>query len=208
MDIEFHGANAITLTYKKIRVVIDDNLEEVGLKSIVKDGDIALYTGPHNTPKAKVHLLLDHPGEYEVHDIAIFGIPMRAHMDEAGKQDATMFKVILGDVRVLVTGHVYPELSDRQLESIGIVDVMFVPVGGNGYTTDPGGALQLIKKISPKIAIPTHYADKAIKYPVSQQTLEEALHGLSMEPSATVDSLRLKASDLQDTNQLIVLNRQ
>ena len=56
-----------------------------------------------------------------------------------------------------------------------MVDVLFVPVGGNGYTLDAIGALKIIKKIEPKIIIPTHYADKAIKYEVPQADLDEVM---------------------------------
>jgi len=79
-------------------------------------------------------------------------------MDEAG-HNATMFKLIVGDQSVLFTGHIYPELNEAQMEAIGRVDVMVVPVGGNGYTIDPVGALKLIKEVEPKLVIPTHYAE-------------------------------------------------
>ncbi len=48
----------------------------------------------------------------------------------------------------------FPKLTDAEQEAIGIVDVMFVPVGGSGYTLDAAGALQLIKAVEPKIVIP------------------------------------------------------
>jgi hypothetical protein len=33
-------------------------------------------------------------------------------------------------------GHIYPELSEDQLEQIGMVDILVVPVGNSGYTLD------------------------------------------------------------------------
>ncbi len=205
MDIQFYGANCIAISGKQYRIVVDDNLEDLGKKSILKDGDIVLYTGPHSLPNIESPLVVDHPGEYEVSGISIYGVAARAHMDEDGQFGSTMFKIIVNDIRILVTGHIYPELSERQLEDIGTVDVMFVPVGGNGYTTDPVGALKLIKKIEPKLVIPTHYDDKSLNFPVPQQTLEQAITGLSMEPKETVDKLKLKSSDFGETTQLIVV---
>jgi len=205
MDIQFYGANCIVIGGKQYRIVIDDNLADLGKKSIVKSGDIILYTGPHGIPGVESPLVVDHPGEYEVSGISIYGIAARAHMDEPSKKDATMYKIIIDDVRILVTGHIYPELSERQLEDIGTVDVMFVPVGGNGYTTDPVGALKLVKKVEPKLVIPTHYDEKGLNYPVPQQTLEQAITGLSMEPKETVDKLKLKGSDLSETTQLAIV---
>jgi len=209
MDLQYYGANCVKISTKKATVVIDDNLDKLGLKSITKKDDIALFGMAHDNPSQEVKLVIDSAGEYEVSDVSIQGIPARGHMDEAGKITATIFKMIIEDVRVVSLGHIYPELNDQQLEAIGTVDVLLVPVGGNGYTLDPIGALKLIKKIEPKLVIPTHYADNAIKYEVPQQDLENALKELAMEPRETVDKLKLKSGDfVSDVTQLVVLERQ
>ena len=126
-------------------------------------------------------------------------------MDEEGKKSAVVYKVTWGDTRVLVTGHVFPKLSEEQLETIGIVDVMFVPVGGNGYTLDATGALQLIKAVEPKIVVPTHYEQKGLDYEVPQAGLSDALQALGMEPKEAVTKLQFKPAEVTDTTQLIVL---
>lgn len=208
MDIQFYGANCITLTTKQARVTIDDNLADLGAKSVAKAGDIAIFTGVHADPTAEAKIMIDQPGEYEVSGVSIYGIAARAHMDEDKQKTATMYKFIVDDMRILVTGHIYPELSDAQLEAIGMIDVMLVPVGGNGYTLDSVGALKLIKKIEPKVVIPTHYDNKDLQFAVPQQSLEDALKGLAMEPKETTVKLRTKAADLGDaTTQLIVLEQ-
>jgi L-ascorbate metabolism protein UlaG (beta-lactamase superfamily) len=208
MDIQFYGANCIVLTTKHARVVVDDNLVDLGRKSITKAGDIALFTGAHGDPAQPVKIVVDQPGEYEVSGVSIYGIAARAHIDEEKQKTVSMYKIIIDDLRILVTGHVYPELSDAQLETIGMVDVLFVPVGGNGYTLDPIGALKLIKAIEPKLIIPTHYDSSAIKYPVPQQELEQALKALAMEPKETIAKLKVKAGELGDIAQLTVLEQQ
>jgi len=205
MDLQFYGANCLSITHKTARIVIDDNLAELGLKSITKPDDVVLFTSPSHDVKAR--LVFDSPGEYEVSDISIAGIAAQAHTDEPDKFNATIFKLTFADQSVLVTGHVYPKLNDKQLEAIGHVDVLVVPVGGNGYTVDPTGALQLIKAIKPRVVVPTHYADKALKFPVPQQTLAQALQEMAMEPKETISKLRLKPSELTDITQLIVIER-
>ncbi|HUS25736.1 MAG TPA: MBL fold metallo-hydrolase [Nevskiaceae bacterium] len=207
MEIQFHGANCITITTKQARLNIDDNLTDLGAKSVAKEGDVALFTGLHAEPGHTPKLLLDQPGEYEVSGVSIYGIAARSHMDEQGKKSTTMYKLIMDDIRLLITGHVYPELTDAQLEQIGTIDVMLVPVGGSGYTLDGIGALKLIKKIEPKLVIPTHYANDKLQFPVPEQSLEQALQGLAMEPKETVAKLKLKPIDLGDTTQLIVLEQ-
>ncbi len=205
MDIQFYGANCIAISDKQSRIIVDDNMADLGAKTILKEGDIALFTTSHASQSAK--LVIDQPGEYEVSDISIYGIAARAHMDVEGQKTATMYKLVVDDTNVLVTGHIYPELSDSQLEAIGMVDVMFVPVGGNGYTLDAVGALKLIKKIEPKIIIPTHYDDPALKFPVPQQPLDAALKTLAMEPKEVTRKLKIKAAELTDLAQLIVVEK-
>lgn len=207
MEIQYYGANCVRIVTKKATITIDDNLAELGLKSVTKVGDIALFTGPHSAPASAVKIAIDLPGEYEVSDTSIQGVAAQAHIDESGLA-ATIFKIIGEDIRLVALGHVHPDLADKQLEDLGTVDVLIVPVGGHGYTLDSIGALKLIKKIEPKLIIPTHYADKAIKYPVPQDELEVALKELAIEPKETTDKVKIKASELGEITQLIVLERQ
>ncbi|MDB5184263.1 MAG: Zn-dependent hydrolase [Candidatus Saccharibacteria bacterium] len=206
MDLQFFGANCISISFKNIRVVVDDNLAALGAKSITKPDDISLFTGPHaGAPEGR--LMFDMPGEYEVSDVSIVGIPAHAHIDEAG-ENATMYKIIIGDLSILIAGHVHPDsINDKMLERIGLVDVLFVPVGGSGFTLDSGGALKFIKEIEPKLVIPTHYASSGLHYEVPQADLESALKDMAMEPKERIAKLKLKPTELSEGTQLIVLER-
>jgi L-ascorbate metabolism protein UlaG (beta-lactamase superfamily) len=207
MELSYHGANCVRIVTKKASITIDDNLGELGLKGVMKAGDIALFTSKHTAPKMDTKLVIDQPGEYEVSDTSIQGIGARAHLDEAGL-NATMFKIIGEDIRLVVLGHIYPDLSESQLEALGTVDVLVIPVGGNGYTLDAIGAAKIIKKIEPKLIIPVHYEDKSIKYEVPQSQLPEALKVIAIEPKETVPKLKIKSGELAEITQLVVLERQ
>ncbi len=209
MEVQFFGANCIKINSKKFSVVIDDNLLKLGLKPITKKDDISLRTSQELIPApGEVKFSADMPGEYEISGAIIHGVAARSHMDEEGKSSATIYTIEAEDTKIAVIGHIYPELSEEQLESIGMVDAAIVPVGGNGYTLDGAGALKVIKKIEPKIVIPTHFADKAINYEVPQAALTDALKGLAMEPSETVAKLKVAPTELSDSTKLIVLERQ
>ncbi|MFZ1249776.1 MAG: MBL fold metallo-hydrolase [Candidatus Saccharimonadales bacterium] len=206
MDIQFFGANCLVLSNKQTRIVIDDNLAGLGGKSITKEGDTCLFTYAHPEKMKGGKITIDIPGEYEVNGVAIYGMPNRAHMDEEKERSTTMYKITSGDLKVLVTGHVFPKLSETKLEDIGLVDVMCVPVGGNGYTLDATGAMQLIKQVEPKLVVLTHYDDQTLKFPVSQQSLEDALKVIGMEPKETTKKLQYKASEVA-TTQLVILEK-
>ncbi len=206
MDTQFYGANCITITTRHARLVIDDTLTDLGAKSIAKEGDIALFTSAHGDPAQHAKLVVDKPGEYEVSNVSIFGIAARSHVDTEDAKTAVMYKIVAEDCSILVTGHIYPKLTNVQLEAIGMVDVLFIPVGGNGFTLDGVGALSLIKEIEPKLVIPTYYEDARLTMPVPAQPLEQALKALGMEPKETAAKLRLKGIEFGDNTELIVLD--
>lgn len=208
MELQYYGANCLRITSKKAAIVVDDNLDQVGLKNVTKPADISLRTSKLIPEAKEAAFKAETPGEYEIAGVIIRGIAARAHMDEEGKKTAVIYTVSSDDTKVAILGHVYPQLSEDQLEEIGMVDVLMVPVGGNGYTLDGLGALKLVKQIEPKIVIPTHYADKAVKYEVPQAELADSLKSLAMEPAETVAKYKIKPGDLSDTTHLVVLERQ
>lgn len=206
MEITYHGGNCLKINAKKATIVIDDNLVALGQKSITKPDDISLVSSDH-VGSAGGRLVIGMPGEYEVSDISIQGVAARGSMDEANTLKATIFKISADDITVVILGHVFADITDDEVEDIGHVDVLFVPVGGSGYTLDGVDALKLIKKFAPKVVVPTHYADGALSYEVPQAKLEDAIKALAMEPSQTVQKLKLKSVDIPESLQLYVLER-
>lgn len=203
MDVQFYGANCLAVSYKNTRIVIDDNLSELGKKSITKSEDVAIWTSNQLATDAK--LKFSGPGEYEVGDISIVGISAKPFMNDDSGKTVTMYKLMTTDVNVLICGHILGDLNTSQLEQIGTIDVLCVPVGNNGYTLDPVGVLKLIKDIEPKIVIPTHYKQNGVKYPVEQIDLDKALKEIGMEVKERVPKLKIKSADLTDLTQLVVL---
>ena len=208
MELTFYGANCVRLAARKAQVVVDDNLKKLGLKEVTKPSDISLRTNREMPAHPEAVFSAEMPGEYEIAGMVIRGIAARSHMDEEGKKSAVIYTIQADDTKVVILGHIYPELSEQQLEQIGMIDVAVVPVGGNGYTLDGAGALTVIKQIEPKVVIPTHYTDKGIKYEVPQSSLDEAVKNLGMEISEKSAKFKIKPSELSDTSRLVVLERQ
>lgn len=205
MEIQYYGSNCIRITTKKSSVVIDDNLSDLGIK-VAKDGDTVLSTSVNeDKPKVKAKLNIDQPGEYEVSDISVLGIPTKSYKDDEGTLNGTIFKLEGDDVKIAVIGNSNADLTDSQLETLGAVDVLIVPVGGNQNTLSGSDALRISNKVEPYILIPTHYADKSIKYKEPQMSLTEALKELAMEPSETVQKLKLKSSNFIEGEATILV---
>lgn len=207
MDIQFFGANCIVISTKNARLVVDDNLADMGSKSPAKSGDVALFTGPQHSSPKDARLMIDQPGEYEVLGMLVEGIAADPVAGE-GTKTSTLYKISFDDVSVLITGHIASSLSELQAEAVGMVDVMFVPVGG-GATLGGADALKLIKKVEPKLVVPTYYASNKLKLDDSPKSLNDSLSDLGMEVQETTSKLRLKPGGLVDAlQQLVVLEEQ
>lgn len=173
MELQYFGANSLKFTTKKAVIAVDPGSDITTLKADLKKANSVLLTQPSLKPDSTDGLfVIDCPGEYEFEDYAVKGIPAQAHTAPSGDKSATMYCISSNDTRVLVTGHIDPKLSEEQLESIGIVDVVIVPVGGTGYTLDATGAANVVRAIEPKVVIPVHSSDDGLSYEVPQQELE------------------------------------
>lgn len=206
IEIEYFGGNCVKISDKKASIVVDDNLEELGLKTKISDKDISLVTSQDIKVDKGGRFTVDCPGDYEISEVSIKGIATRAHLDEAGER-STIYVIRMGDFTIAIIGHIYPEMTDDLAEKIGLVDVIIIPVGGSGYTLDPVGAMKVATQLEPKIVIPTHYADPAIKYTVPQTTLEEFVKLLGVGEVEPVKILKLKESDLGEKMRTVVVER-
>lgn len=188
-DIEYKGGNTVVVSTKKTTVVIDPKRSVNGQKDVVVAEAVEVATEPRfavNGSDAKLHV--EGPGEYEVGDIAIRGVPATRHLDaETDEPIGTIYRVEIGDVRIAVIGNIAPKVTEDQLEAVGVVDIVIIPVGGNGYTLDAESAAMLVRQIGPKAVIPVHYADDALTYEVPQDELDRFVKELALpveEPGA------------------------
>lgn len=193
LDIEYKGANTVVCATKKTRVVFDPASAGKVAASLVRHDDIVVVTEDRFVAEQTGRLLFDGPGEYEVGDVAIKGIPAQRHLDsEADVHGTTIYRLEVGGLRVAVLGNVAPKLHEDQLEQIGVIDLVVLPVGGNGYTLDATAAAAVVRQLDPKGVIPIHYQDSAIKYDVPQDTVAIFEQELGA-PVEKVSRLKLKS---------------
>lgn len=207
MDISYYGANCVEVTTKQLTLVVDATLSQVGLKDrIVKDTAVYIATHHDFMPGNAPGIRVDGPGEYEIKDISIVGVPAQRMTDHTDAKQATMYRVSVGDVSIAIIGHVAVPLDEEQLEKLGVIDVLVVPVGGNGYTLDNHHAAAVVRQVDPKVVIPTHYADDALRYEVPQMELEPFLKEISAQHEV-LPKYKIKNGVLPDTLTVIELTR-
>jgi L-ascorbate metabolism protein UlaG (beta-lactamase superfamily) len=100
----------------------------------------------------------------------------------------------------------FADITDEQLETLGVIDILIIPVGGFGYTMDAIGAAKIVRKIDPKVVIPTHYADAGTTYPVNQADLDDFIKELGA-PVVEEDKLKIKAGSLPESLTVVKLKR-
>ena len=186
-EIEYKGANSVIISTKKSTLITDPKLSLVGLKDISTKDAVELATEARfATNNENARLNIEGPGEYGVGEFDIKGIAAQRHLDsESDPFISTIYRVEVNETRIAILGNIYEKLSEVQLEDIGLVDILILPVGGNGYTLDATGAANLTRSIDPKIVIPVHFAETGITYEVPQDTLETFVKelGAPMEES-------------------------
>lgn len=192
-------------------IVIDPfDEEKTGLKLPNLSADILLVTHDHhdhnNVKDVKgTPFLIQVPGEYEIKEVFIQGIPS-FHDDKEGKEKGqnTIYMIEAEDLRFCHLGDLgQKQLTDEQLEKIDRVDVLMIPVGGE-YTIDSSSAQKIISQIEPKIVIPMHYALPKLKYKLDEVSKFLKTMG---KPSVTPqDKLVVKDSTLpKDGMEIVVL---
>ncbi len=185
--------------------IVIDPFSDIGLKMPNFEADILLVSHSHedhNNIKAVKgdYFLVDGPGEYEVKGVFIQGIDS-FHDDSQGKERGknTMYTIEAEGMRFCHLGDFgQKELTDEQLEKIGAVDILMIPVGGE-YTISSHEAQKVIGQIEPKIVIPMHYALPKLKFKLDEvDKFLKAMGKNSIEPQ---DKLTVKMSNLPKEKQ-------
>ena len=201
MDITYLGAGSVKLAGRSLNVVCDPS-------GHVK-ADVVTLSGPAETEGGWVlptnAMVVDVPGEYEVKGAMITGVPAQLHIDEAGHR-GTVFSIVIDGVNVVVAGNISGKLDEDQIENLGQVDVLVVPVGGGGLTLDAEGAAAVVGQLEPGYVVPVHYDDGVSKYAVPQAGVDKFLKemGVSPEPES---KLRVSAKETPEEMQVVVLSR-
>ena len=88
-------------------------------------------------------------------------------------------------MRIGLIGNISANFSDEQLENLGVLDILILPVGGNGYTLDATSASNIARRSDAKIIVPIHYNDGSTKYEVMQDDLDIFTKEMGLDTETT-----------------------
>jgi L-ascorbate metabolism protein UlaG (beta-lactamase superfamily) len=206
MELTYYGGGCVQIALKKLKILVDPLTGAYGPDPKTK-ADVVLYTQqPDHPASASAGVTIDSPGEYEMKNVSIEGVAARLHTEEdESKQDGVSFIISSGGSRVLVTGNIHPELSESQIEQLDGVDVMVVPVGGNGLTLDKDGAASVVRQFTPDAVVPVHYDDGVTDYPMPQTGVDEFLGEMGASDREPQNSMKVSGRDSNEEVQVVQL---
>ncbi|MDQ3098469.1 MAG: MBL fold metallo-hydrolase [bacterium] len=208
MDISWYGQSCFKLKGKNASIVVDPyDPETVGLKKLKVSGDILAITHQHEDHNNKDAVegdpfIIEGAGEYEVKGITIHGI-QSFHDAKEGKERGLnlVYTIELDGVNVCHLGDLGHELTTAQLELIGDVDILLIPVGGV-YTIDAAEAVKVIAQIEPHVIIPMHYK---VSDSSKLGTLEEFLKVFGKGKVEPVSKYSVSKDKLPEGEEVVVL---
>src|SRR5688572_29430633 len=174
MEIKYLGHSSFRLKGKSMSVVTDPfDSEMVGLTFPKVIAEIVTISHGHNDHNQSMKVkgtedraepfVIDRPGENEVGGVGVIGI-RTWHDDKEGAErgENIIFTFQIDGVIVCHLGDLGHKLSDKQIENIGQIDVLLVPVGGV-YSLNPSQAVEAMNALSPSVVVPMHYKKTGMK---------------------------------------------
>lgn len=214
MKIQWLGHAAFLITTSKGTKVLTDPYEAgayngaVGYKKITVAADIV--TQSHDHPDHATKGLAGNPvvvttsQRRTIKDVEIMGLDTfhdQSKGKERGKNIVFCLKAEgitlchLGDL-----GHI---LDKTQINALGKVDVLLMPVGGS-FTIDAGEATKTMKDLNPPLTIPMHFKTEVLGFPIAP--VEDFLKGKTNARRAKGSEIEVTKATLPQTPEIVVLN--
>ncbi len=194
---------------KEITILMDPFSREIGLRPPQGQADIITLSSIELLTKKLKALgdktfLIDSAGEYSIKGVAITGIESFQDKEKGELRGRnTIFTIESEGIRVCHMGNIGHSLTEEEIDEIGDVDILLIPVG-NKDSLSLKELKVMVGQLEPGIIIPMGYKLKGLKKKVNDCVdfcKEFGVSGRKKE-----DKLTVKAKDLKEKeNNLVIL---
>ena len=203
MVISYHGGECFKVSFGDTTLAFNPVSKDSKLKPVRFGSDIVLSTLDHPDFRGienasfgdRQPFVVTGPGEYEVKEITIKGFPSQSDFGKKGSLNTVYFVTLEGMNLCFLGALGTPDLQQEAKQELDDVDILFVPIGGEGVL-DAAAAYKLAVKLEPHIVVPMHYENAALKV-----FLKEA----GAENTKPEDKLTLKKKDLEGKEVEVVV---
>jgi Predicted Zn-dependent hydrolases of the beta-lactamase fold len=168
MKIQWFGQSCFLITAENGKKILTDPFKNMlGYKLPEIEADVVLTSHNHsdhnniNAVKSSfIHI--NELGTFTKNGIAIKGVEtFHDNASGAKKGKNTVYNFTIDGIHVCHLGDLGHILNNNQIQEIGTVDILLLPVGG-GPTIGASDAVQVVKQLNPAMVIPMHYRTKAL----------------------------------------------
>lgn len=148
--------------------------------------------------------IMREPGSYQVKEIVIQGVPVfhdNCQGEARGSNNIFVFQ--LEGIRIAHLGDLGHTFTNQQLENLGSIDILLIPLGGT-YTIGYQEANIILDQLQPRIAIPMHYKTPTLRYQLD--SLELFLAGKSNVELLTSHELEIAGATMGSSRKIIVFH--
>ena len=175
MKVKWLGHSCFLVTSKSgVRIITDPYAVGGGINyaPIKESADIVVVSHDHDD-HSNVSAVQGNPevvtgtGKKIAKGIQFRGVATN-HDAAQGRQRGpnTVFCFTVDDIKLCHLGDLGHVLSQEQVNEVGHIDILFVPVGGF-YTIDARAASQVCSQLKPKVVIPMHFKTPGCAYPIA-----------------------------------------
>ncbi len=212
MDITYLGHASFKLKGKTAAVVVDPYDSQIGPKFPKVEAEIVAVTHDHRDHSAVEQVggepfVISGPGEYEVKGVEVVGVSS-FHDNKKGEERGlnTIYNFKVDKINICHLGDLgQSELTDAQVEEIGNVDVLLLPVGGH-FTIDASEANKIASQLEARIIIPMHFKDAESKVE-ELSTVDKFLKEVGKENLEAVNKLTITPDKLPEETQVVLMSK-
>lgn len=199
MIISYLNGAFVRVQWGELVIAVNPPAKDSKLKPPRFGADIALISRNHpdfNDADSVTHgerkpFVIAGPGEYEVKGVVIRGFSTGSN---------TVYTLLLEGMTLLFLGAPgSAKLSPALKEALDEIDILFVPIGGEGLLS-ASDAHKLSAALEPRLIIPLPFCGKA-----DAGTLKQFLKEAGEEKAAPVEKLTLKKKDLEGKEGEVVV---